>query len=408
MDDESSGTARPPPFGGGTSNPSRITYGNVFERTSPISAPGVTMKPDEAFSDLVGRIYDCALDAALWPTVLGEITEALGGAIGDLVVIHPLEPRLIAAAVYKWPDELVELVQARAQINPTLPIGLTAPLCEPLCTTRDYPDLHQSRYWRDCFAGRGLYDYVLAPLTRTVTSFSSWGVAGSEAKGPFTDEDLELARLLSPHIKRAVEISGVIGHQRVETGTLRAALEALATPALIVEPDGTILFRNQAADAELASQQVLREHNGRLMAMTPNAMKLLAALASLVDGRARKGFDAFLTDATGRTLHVTGTGLEQAGEEIGSPILLLLREPEAALTTPLASAAALHQLTTAEIQVLGQVLQGHALADVADILGLARSTVKTHLDAIYRKTQTNRQAELVSRIMSLASPLRRS
>jgi DNA-binding CsgD family transcriptional regulator len=73
----------------------------------------------------------------------------------------------------------------------------------------------------------------------------------------------------------------------------------------------------------------------------------------------------------------------------------------------LASAATLYRFTTAEIQVLGQILQGHALADIADILGLARSTVKTHLDAIYRKTQTNRQAELVSRIMTLASPLMR-
>jgi DNA-binding CsgD family transcriptional regulator len=128
---------------------------------------------------------------------------------------------------------------------------------------------------------------------------------------------------------------------------------------------------------------------------------------SLISRKVPTGLDAFLTDASGRTLHVTWAGLEQAGEEIGSPVLLLLREPEAALTTPLASAASLYQLTTAEIQVLGQVLQGNALADVADILGLARSTVKTYLDAIYRKTQTNRQAELVSRIMSLATPLRR-
>jgi DNA-binding CsgD family transcriptional regulator/PAS domain-containing protein len=365
------------------------------------------MKPDEAFSDLIGRIYDCTLDAAMWPAVLGEIAEALGGIMGDLTVVHPLEPRFITAAVYNWPDELVERVKASAQINPTLPIGLTAPLCEPLCTTRDYPDLHQSRYWRNCFAGRGLYDYVLAPLTRTATSFSSWGVVGSEAKGAFTDQDLELARLLSPHIKRAIEISGVMGNQRVEAGTLRAALEGLATPVLIVEPDGTILFRNHAADAELAAHHVLGEHNGRLTAVTPEALKFLAALASTLGRKTRKGLDAFLADAAGRTLHVTGAALEQAGEEIGSSILLLLRQPEAALKTPLASAASLYQLTMAEIQVLGQVLQGHVLADVADILGLARSTVKTHLDAIYRKTQTNRQAELVSRIMSLASPLKR-
>ena len=102
---------------------------------------------------------------------------------------------------------------------------------------------------------------------------------------------------------------------------------------------------------------------------------------------------------------MTWADLEQAGEELGSPILMLLREPEAALTTPLGTAAALYHLTTAETQVLGQVLHGHSLAEVAEILGTARSTVKTHLDALYRKTQTRRQAELVSRIMSLASPL---
>jgi DNA-binding CsgD family transcriptional regulator len=298
-------------------------------------------------------------------------------------------------------------VVANAHLNPGLPLGLVHPLCEPLCTTRDFPDFHQSRFWKICFAGRGLYDYVTVSITRTVTSFSSWGVIGSEAKGPFKDEDIELARLLSPHIKRAVEISGVIGHQKVEAGTLRAALEALSNSALIIHPDGTILFRNQAADAELASQKVLREHNGRLMGVTPDALKLLATLTCLISRKVSTGLDAFLTDAGGRILHVTWAGLEQAEEEIGSPILLLLREPEAALTTPLASAATLYQLTTAEIQVLGQVLQGNALADVAEILGLARSTVKTHLDAIYRKTQTNRQAELVSRIMGLATPLRR-
>jgi DNA-binding CsgD family transcriptional regulator len=134
-------------------------------------------------------------------------------------------------------------------------------------------------------------------------------------------------------------------------------------------------------------------------------LKVMAALSSRETRQARKGLDAFVTDGTGRTLHVTWAELDRAGEEVGSPILMLLREPEAALTTPLGTAASLYHLTTAETQVLGQILHGHALAEVAEILGTARSTVKTHLDALYRKTQTRRQAELVSRIMSLASPL---
>jgi DNA-binding CsgD family transcriptional regulator len=368
-----------------------------------------SMKPDKAFSDLISRIYDCALDATSWPAALGEITEALDGIMADLIVSHPLERTQRVAAFHNWPEDMVALARANAPINPGLPLGLTVPLCQVFCSSRDFDieAFHRGRYWQACYAGRGLYDYVVAPVTRTVTSFSTWGVISSEAKGPFTDDEIELARLLSPHIKRAVEISGVIGQQRVEAGTLRAALEALATPALIIEPDATILFRNRAADTELANRQVFREHRGRLMAATQDALKLLASLASPMDRTAQTGLDTFVTDARGRTLHVTWAELEQAGEEIGSPILLLLREPEAALMTPLASAACLYRLTTAETQVLGQILQGHALADVADILGLARSTVKTHLEAIYRKTQTNRQAELVSRIMSLASPLKR-
>ncbi|MBQ0822299.1 helix-turn-helix transcriptional regulator [Microvirga sp. HBU67558] len=363
------------------------------------------MKPDQAFSDLIGRIYDCALDTSAWPAVLGEITQAFGGVMADLMVHEPFEPRQIIAAVHNWPDELVAKVQANVHINPALPIGLAAPVGQPLCTTRDFPELHRSRFWRTCFMDRGIFDYVTTPLTRTVTSFATWGVVGSEARGAFGDEDLELARLLSPHIKRAVDISGVIGHRRVEAGTLRAALDALAIAALIVEPDGTVLFRNRAADQELASQKLLRDHNGRLVGVTPEAVRLLGMLGSFSTGRTHHGIDAFLTDSAGRTMHATGAALDQAGEEIGSPILVLLREPEAAFTTPLASAASLYRLTIGELQVLGQVLQGHTLADAADILGLARSTVKTHLEGIYRKTQTNRQAELVSRIMSLASPL---
>jgi DNA-binding CsgD family transcriptional regulator len=56
--------------------------------------------------------------------------------------------------------------------------------------------------------------------------------------------------------------------------------------------------------------------------------------------------------------------------------------------------------------VLAQVLNGHTLAEAAEILGVARSTVKSHLDVIYRKTNTHRQADLVRLVMGLTSPLR--
>ena len=120
-----------------------------------------------------------------------------------------------------------------------------------------------------------------------------------------------------------------------------------------------------------------------------------------------RGHDVVLWDAAGQTLQLSWVELDQGSEGLGSPTLLLLREPEAELTTPLSNVAAFYHLTTGETQVLAQVLNGHTLAEAAAILGVARSTVKSQLDAIYRKTNTHRQADLVHAVMNLASPLRR-
>lgn len=366
------------------------------------------MKPDEAFSNLVGRVYDCALDVSLWTSVLGEISESIGGAMATVISADPIQGRQTFAAAWNQPPDLAELMRANASLNPTLPFGLTMPLCEPTCMTRhiDVAAFHRSRYWITCFADRGYYDCLAGALTRTVTTFTALGIFGSRAKGAYTDEDIELLRLLLPHIKRSLDIAGLLGRRRVEVETLHAALDALRDAALILEADGTILFRNEAAGAELVKARIFREHAGRLLGVTRDAVNLLDALSSTAGRLRHLGLDARLVDRAGHALHANWAALDAANQGLEGPVLLLLRAPEAALTTPISSAAARFALTSGETLVLAQLLNGHTLAGVADILGVARSTVKSHLDAIYRKTGMNRQSELVKLVMSLASPLR--
>jgi DNA-binding CsgD family transcriptional regulator len=366
------------------------------------------MKLDETASALIGRIYDCALDTALWPDVLEEITHLLNGRMADLSVINPLKGEIQVVAYHNWPADMLERTQANMHLNPVTPVGLTAPLCDPLCSSRDIDieAFHNSRYWKSTFADGGYYDYILAILVRTASSFGSWGVLGDKARGPFSDEDLELARLLSPHIRRSVEISGMLGNQRVEASTLKSALNALASGALILEPQGTIRFLNPPAQAELARGTLLRDSRNRLIGVTPDAVQLVARLSAGTAGGSNRGHDVLLKDTAGRALQVSWVELDRDGGSLGSPTLLLLREPGAELTTPLSNAAGFYHLTTGETQVLAQVLNGHTLVEAAEILGVARSTVKSHLDVIYRKTNTHRQADLVRLVMSLTSPLR--
>ena len=75
--------------------------------------------------------------------------------------------------------------------------------------------------------------------------------------------------------------------------------------------------------------------------------------------------------------------------------------PDADLTTPLGTAARLDGLTITEVQVVKLIVEGRSLEDAAAVLGIARSTVKTQLDAAYVKCGVNTRAKLAAKIAGL-------
>ena len=60
----------------------------------------------------------------------------------------------------------------------------------------------------------------------------------------------------------------------------------------------------------------------------------------------------------------------------------------------------LYGLTRAEAHVALAVLRGDGLQAAADALGVTLATVKTHLQHVFGKTGTQRQAELVNLLLA--------
>ena len=58
-------------------------------------------------------------------------------------------------------------------------------------------------------------------------------------------------------------------------------------------------------------------------------------------------------------------------------------------------------LTPTEGRVAVAVATGQTVAGIADALGCAESTVRTHLKRVYRKQGIHKQTELVRRVLSL-------
>jgi len=51
------------------------------------------------------------------------------------------------------------------------------------------------------------------------------------------------------------------------------------------------------------------------------------------------------------------------------------------------------------------IVEVGGVPEVSEALGVAETTVKTHLSRLFKKTNTNRQAELVKLVASYTNPL---
>jgi DNA-binding NarL/FixJ family response regulator len=74
------------------------------------------------------------------------------------------------------------------------------------------------------------------------------------------------------------------------------------------------------------------------------------------------------------------------------------------LSPPEAMAKA-YKFTPMELRVLLAIVEVGGVPEVAEALGVAETTVKTHLARLCQKTGAGRQADLVKRVAGFSNPL---
>ncbi len=350
-------------------------------------------------SDLIGEIYDCALDVSRWPHVLARICDATGAFCAEIQEYNPASGVARFVAHHGWSTESIELTKSYGHLSPALPVALAAPLGEPLWADRDgdFDSFRRSTFYRLCLEKDGHRDYIHTPLVRNVTLMSGWGFSRNTTMGTFAEQHVEFARLLTPHVRRALLLHGLLEEKAAATMTLQAVVDAFVCAAIVVDLTGTVMLANRLAEDELAKGTLLRMRGRRVASPVQSVSRLIASMSGASTGR---GQDAEVVVEGDGLVQVTWVKLAKDG-----PCLLLARKPAAELVTPLGTAMRLFGLTHGETQVLAALLQGRTLDEVADWLGVSRSTVKTHLDGIFAKTGERRQRDLVRRVIGLKTPV---
>ena len=104
-------------------------------------------------------------------------------------------------------------------------------------------------------------------------------------------------------------------------------------------------------------------------------------------------------------LPLTSGARRRAGVSYAAAAALFVYKVELAPPSPPEVIAKAYKLTPMELRVLLAIVEVGGVPEVADALGIAETTVKTHLGAVYKKTSRSRQADLVKLVAEFSNPL---
>ena len=205
----------------------------------------------------------------------------------------------------------------------------------------------------------------------------------------FDAATLETMGRLTPILASAWRITDLLASSERRQSWGARTLEPLATGILILARDGLVLQSNAAATRLLAGQKELRVEGGRLRTATASLGRSLSALltAEIHPEEKRVATESILLSRTGA----------------GALEVLVIASPRFSDALPAAVAVALatrFDLSFEQTQVVGHLLHGRNIPDMARALSVPEEVVTSCLGGIYAQVGTTRQVELVKLLLA--------
>lgn len=376
------------------------------------------MEPD-AVSALIGEIYDAALEVDRWPAVLGRICEFVGGH-GSTLFAHDVA-RPHATLFYNHgndPKYLQLYTEKYIHMNPLMP-AVTFPEVGRVFTLGEIvsrEELEATRFYKEFQFPQGIIDSMFVNLEKSGTSNMTMSVIASERTGTFDNEKRRRLALLVPHIRRSALIGHIIAGHEAEKVALVGALSRLASAVYLLDRTGRIVFANGPALVMVQEGFLLRSEQGVLTAVAPSVNRILrSTLAAAFSGDTALGEDGVAIPLGGRTedrwlAHVLPLASEtrrRAGAAYSAAAGIFVRKAGLHARSPIETLAKIYSLTASEVRVLQGVVEIGGNSQIAEALGIAETTVKTHLRSLFGKIGVSRQSDLVKLVAEYASPFTR-
>ncbi|MGO8920712.1 MAG: helix-turn-helix transcriptional regulator [Stellaceae bacterium] len=366
--------------------------------------------------DVVAALYGAPLCPEAWPAALTKLGDYVGGT---RVVLTAL--RLAGGADLHIEDSnsdpnrlaLFNQRYTSPDSNPAIPalMGLapgTIALREQRMSDAEW---ERCNLYNEIFRPRDLYHGLAAVIVRTGSHLVPVGVSRPKKSGPFAARDVAMLERVVPHLQRAVQVLLRLADLEARKTAYESLWDALTCGVILLDGEGLLFWANRMAAALLARGDGLSVRGGRLFAASRSESRALERLVSSAvatsKGHALMGGNAqsISRPSLARPLALLVAPMPMAQILIGHrpAAVILVGDPEQRSETAPDLIARLYDLTPREAALASLLGQGIDLHRAAERLRMSRHTTRKHLQYIFAKTDTHRQAELVR--LLLGSPV---
>ena len=371
------------------------------------------MAIDDDILALIANIYDAAIDETLWPETIQRLIAVLDCPAASFCIIDSSEqPRMpIFIPVNFRRDHIDEYLDHMVPNDPTFQHIVAHPEQkihhDSTFISEREKDRHLYFDWHHRFSDtRHRIAGIIHPAPQIQTGIT---VHRTRSQGDFTPELVDRFTMLFQHIERSLQIGfrlGTVGNlQQVSA----AMLDGNPLAIILLDDHGHVILANRAAHELIESLDGVtlldnmlalahRTENTKLQQMIGSALK-----ARIQPGVVPGGAMSAMRPSGKRPFAVMVSPISPNSFTVAAvrpAVCVVFADPERRPVPPAERLRAIYGLTPSEARLAVHLATGEDLRAVADKIGIRYSTARTQLAAIFRKTETSRQGELVRLLVS--------
>ncbi|WP_188109609.1 helix-turn-helix transcriptional regulator [Pseudohalioglobus sediminis] len=381
---------------------------------------------DPRYDELVGLIYQGALEPRPWQSALPRLRGVLDAQVASLVLRPPSEQDrgAILNCVRPEPGDVEDTLadpdawQSAAYqeefftLDPfiNLPQDQVVALSDMLTEQ----ELLASEYYRQYLEPVGLFHILGVDTGEPGGMLARLRFSRRREEGDFNDDERNLLSLVAPHLRRAIQIYATLNRTTSERDIYAGAVSQLAVASIILDEQARVISANPVAQALLEQQDGLWLKDQHLQVAGRNTNReLQQAVQDIIRAQHRGEASVVRALRVPRAAGHSPLGLlvrpvppSQGREGQSSPCAaIFISDPDLHESADRRALGELFELTPAECNLAILLARGLSLAEASAAQSISQHTARAQLKSIFAKTGVSRQAELVRLVIKSVASL---